>query len=362
MSGWRVAIISVIPMHTNLPTRNAGGSSGSSRHDRVVACPSISSTQLRFAGDSPAVRALLRQVERIAPFDHAPVLLEGESGTGKSYVARYVHASSPRSRAPFHQVLLSALDDNLASSDLFGHLSGAYTDARQNRPGHFVAANGGTLFLDEIGKASPAVQRKLLHAVEHNEVWPVGADRAVRLDVRLVAATNVPMQELVDRGSFLPDLAARFLNFTVRLPSLAERRQDIPELVEQFVAVRGPRCGHPRLPRISAGLMDLLVKAEWPNNLRQLDGVVQRLLMEAVDASVVTVDHCVDGLAWLRQEPSPAAVSGSITPELVRARFDDLRSVVKTARSLGVSRWTVYRYLERTRDEARPGESSAFDS
>lgn len=290
---------------------------------------------------------MLRQVERLAPFDHAPILLEGESGTGKSFVARHVHAVSPRGQHAFHQVLLSSLDDALASSDLFGHLTGAYTDARQSRPGHFVAANRGTLFLDEIGKAFPSVQRKLLHAVEHNEVWPVGADRAVRLDVRLVAATNIPLQVLVDRGDFLPDLAARFLNFTVRLPSLAERRDDIPALVEQFAAARASRCGHvQRVPRIEPALMKALTIADWPNNLRQLDGVIQRLLMEACGAPELTLSHCVDGLAWLLPDPGMARAI-RVTPELVRSRFDELQSVIATARSLGVSRWTVYRYLER---------------
>jgi DNA-binding NtrC family response regulator len=323
--------------------------------DRGVAKAPIA--EPHFAGHSPAMAAALRQVECLAPFEHATVLIEGESGTGKSYVARQLHQCSPRARSVFHQVILSTLDDNLAASDLFGHLSGSYTDARQNRPGHFVTANRGTLFLDEIGKASGAVQRKLLHAIEHQEVWPVGADRAVRLDVRLVAATNISLETLVERWGFLEDLAARLANFRVRLPALRERREDIPALVRQFVALRAVSCGHPvSVPRVDVALMDALARAEWPYNLRQLDGVVRRLLMEAAQAGddELTSAHCVADLAWLRD--AGRADVRLPTAELVRERMHEMGSATKVARSLGVSRWTVYRYLERAASAAPASE------
>jgi DNA-binding NtrC family response regulator len=298
-----------------------------------------------FAGTSPALRAAITAAERFAPFDHATVLIEGESGTGKSYIARHLHLHSRRARGPYHQVILSTLDDNLAASDLFGHLSGSYTDARQSRPGHFVTANNGTLLLDEIGKASAAVQRKLLHAIEHQEVWPVGADRAVRLNVRLVAATNIALATLVERGSFLDDLAARLLTFRVHLPSLAERRADIPALVRQFVALRAEVCGYTLgAPRIEDDVMDALQHAAWPYNLRQLDGTIQRLLMQADGAPAITMAHHT-AVIETGEPQAPRAVV--LTPELVRERMRALSSVTATARSLGVSRWTIYRYLDR---------------
>lgn len=303
-----------------------------------------------IVGRHPALLAAQRTIESLAPYEHAAVLIEGESGTGKSYAARMLHERSPRARAVFHQVILSTLDDNLAASDLFGHLSGSYTDARQNRPGHFVTANRGTLFLDEIGKASPAVQRKLLHAIEHREVWPAGADRAVRLDVRLVAATNIPVDTLVERGDFLPDLAARITQFRVRLPALRERRSDIPALVKQFVALRAPTCGHAvQPPLVHDELMAALAAAEWPYNLRQLDGVVQRLLIEAATQGKgeLTLEHCVDDLACLRGCGNKRQMP---TPELVRERLQELKKKSAVGRSLGISRWTVDRYLEKAEE------------
>jgi DNA-binding NtrC family response regulator len=309
----------------------------------------------QFVGSAPAHREALRRIEQFAAFEHVTVLIEGESGTGKSFAARYLHQRSPRARGPFQQTLLSTLDDNLAASDLFGHLSGSYTDARQSRPGHFVSANKGTLFLDEIGKATPAIQGKLLHAVENREIWPVGADRAVRLDVRIVAATNIPLESLVERGVFLDDLAARLTSFRVRLPALRERREDIPDLVRQFVQLRATSCGHPgRVPRVSAELMKALTRAEWPYNLRQLDAAVQRLLIEGGGEEELGVAHGSDVLDECGI--SSPGVAHAVTPAIVRARMAELGSATATARSLGISRWTVYRYLERAADQPVAGD------
>jgi DNA-binding NtrC family response regulator len=314
-----------------------------------------------FAGSHPAHLAALRTIESLAPYEHCTVLIEGESGTGKSYAARLLHHGSPRARAIFHQVILSTLDDNIAASDLFGHLSGAYTDARQSRPGHFVTANRGTLFLDEIGKASPSVQRKLLHAIEHREIWPVGADRSVRLDVRIVAASNILLQSLVERGTFLEDLAARLVLFRVKLPALRERRSDIPALARQFAAIRAAACGYPMgAPRFDDELLAALGRSEWPYNLRQLDGVVQRLLMEGTmrGSRELALELCVGELAWLR-----LGEGGSRMPsrDAVREKMRELGSATAVARSLGISRWTVYRYLESSGDVEVPVEVEPTD-
>ena len=325
-------------------TRTLASSSPDSAHISSLTT-SAETGRPAFPGTAPIHLAAIRAIERLAAFEQATVLIEGESGTGKSYVARHLHQSSPRARGPFHQVLLSTLDDNLAASDLFGHLSGSYTDARQSRPGHFVSANKGTLFLDEIGKASRGVQRKLLHAVEHKEIWPVGGDRAVRLDVRLVTATNISLESLVERELFLPDLAARLINFRVRLPSLRQRRGDIPALVRQFISVRASSCGHPlQAPTVDPVLMNALQESDWPYNLRQLDGAIQRLLMEAQGECVLTLAHWTDDLAGVLV---PASTRPLLTPKRVHECMTERKTVTATAKALGVSRWTVGRYMKR---------------
>jgi DNA-binding NtrC family response regulator len=230
------------------------------------------------------------------------LLIEGESGTGKTYFARELHLASERAAGPFEYVVLSALDDSLASSELFGHVEGAFTDARRSRAGRFATARGGTLFLDEIGKASAAVQQKLLHAVEYGEIRPVGADRDVRVDVRIIAASNVPLEQLVLGERFLPDLHARLNAFRVRLPPLRERRADIPAFVEQFVVAHALALGYPRTPSIHPDLMAALQRAPWPNNVRQLDSTLLRLLVDVDGAGELRLEHCVDDLSYLRAD------------------------------------------------------------
>jgi DNA-binding NtrC family response regulator len=298
-----------------------------------------------FVARSAVFRRTLEQLERFAVHERATVLLEGESGTGKTYCARHLHLRSVRARAPFQHVMLSALDDNLVGSDLFGHVSGAYTDARRSRQGCFVSASGGTLFLDEIGKASVAVQRKLLHAVEYGEVWPLGADRAVQVDVRIVAATNVSLEALVQGGGFLPDLVPRLGACRVRVPPLRERQADLPALVTQLLAASAAACGYRMPPQVTDELLLALQRAPWPFNLRQLDATLQRLLIDAAGASTLRLDHCTGELAYLRA----LAPRAPLTSSTLRDAISQAGSVAAAARSLGVARCTIYRHLARLR-------------
>ena len=290
---------------------------------------------------SPAYRDALATLEKFARHDSVHVLLLGESGTGKTVFAQHLHACSPRARRVFHRVALSAIADTLAPSDLFGHLQGAFTDARSKRAGHFVSAHGGTLFLDEIGKASPVVQHTLLDAVERQEIAPVGADRSVRVDVRIVAATNVSLQRLADEGKFLPDLLARLDGFVVRIPALRERRDDIALLVAHLLEVHAPELGYRKAPTVDTDLMEALTGADWPGNVRELDVAVRRLLIEGEGAPVITLRQCVDSLAWLRPSRRLRRTAEEIAHEVKRQG-----NVTAAARKLGMSRTTVYRYLE----------------
>lgn len=304
----------------------------------LEAQPSCHSTK------SVVFRRALEDIERMGRHPDVIVLLEGESGTGKGYLARHLHDCSPRAREAFHILVLSALDEGVASSELFGHVTGAYTDARQPRVGRLVSAARGTVLLDEIGKASLGVQRKLLHAIEHREVWPVGSDRSVRVAARMVAASNVPLELLVERGEFLEDLHARFGFFRVRVPALRERRADIPDLVRHFLHLLVLRFGYASPPAVDEDLMRALQDAEWPHNVRELDSAVQRLLVNAEHAGVLTLRHCTGPLAHLRSSPHR---DGPLTHLRAKAAMAAAGDISKAARALGVARSTVQRALKR---------------
>jgi DNA-binding NtrC family response regulator len=284
-------------------------------------------------------------LERFARDASATILLDGESGTGKTTLARFIHARSPRATRPFQQIVLSTLDDPLAASELFGHVSGAFTGARQTRTGQFASANGGTVFLDEIGKASLAVQSKLLHVVECGEFRPIGSDRDVRVDVRVVAATNVCLHQQEASGSFLPDLHARLSAFRVRVPPLRERRADIPMLATQSLAEHARRCGIAP-PRIHKDLLQELQRAEWPNNIRQLHAAMHRILVDAEGAPELTLDHCEDESLSLH---TMAGATLPITKQRIADAIANAGTVSGAATLLRVDRSTIYRYQRKER-------------
>jgi len=287
---------------------------------------------------SAAWQATQRKLTLFARDDTAPVLLVGESGSGKTWWARHVHEMSPRAKGPYQHVVLSTLEDSLASSELFGHVPGAFTDARYSRAGHFASASGGTLFLDEIGKASLTLQGKLLHAIEYNEIRPVGSDRQIRVSARIITATNVDLGELVDAGKFLPDLFARLATFRVELPPLRKRRADIPVLVLASVARHALAAGYSRPPTIDEALMSTFVRAPWPNNLRELDATVHRLLIEADGASCIGLAHCIDELSAFA---TPRGSPKQLTSEQVEVAIQRAGTISGAARHLGIDRKTL---------------------
>lgn len=295
--------------------------------------------------------SVLHQVERFAGDDAITIVFEGESGTGKNWLARLAHQLSRRSERALHEISLATIVDSLAGSELFGHEQGAFTDARHRRSGAFQSANHSTLFIDEVGKASLSVQKLLLRAIEERVINPVGADRPLKVDVRLLMATNVSLRSLVADKVFLPDLFARLGQFRIHLPPLRERREDIADLSRYFVAQHAMRLGYsPGLPTIHADLMSALESAEWEYNLRELDGVLHRLIIESDSAAQLTLEHCVGDLDYLRVRSRGRPTKAS--HERVAAMLERTDSIVDAARALGVSRSTVYRRLSGAGDAA----------
>lgn len=300
----------------------------------------------------------MEQITRFARDRTAPILLEGESGTGKTTIARELHRLSPRAQGPFEHAVLSATAESLAGSELFGHVAGAFTDARTHRTGRFAAANGGTLFLDEIAKSSATVQALLLDAIESGVVRPLGAERDVRVDVRVVCATSADLAGMVADEEFLADLYAQIEMFTVRLPPLRERQADIPELIEFHARRTASSAGYSVAPQFEPELVDAMARAAWPGNLRQLRNAVHRLLIEAEGAETVTLEHCRDQLSFLRDARRPGELTKA---DIERALAREGGNVTRAAKRLGIDRTTLHRKRRAFRRDEDDGEDRARD-
>ena len=228
-------------------------------------------------GESPVLYEAISIASRAADCD-CPVLITGESGTGKELLARALHRASPRVTEPFIPVNCPAIPKELVESELFGHTKGAFTGATVSRVGRFAAAHKGTLFLDEIGEMEHGVQSKLLRVLQDYEITRVGDSRSQKVDVRVVAATNRNLEEMATKGSFREDLFYRLNVIQVHLPSLKERREDIPMLVDCFLRQIGEQRRLPH-PTISSAAMDALLAYHWPGNIRQLRNIIERLVI-----------------------------------------------------------------------------------
>ncbi len=247
-------------------------------------------------GESEAMREVMVQVEQMAPVS-STVLIEGESGTGKELVARAIHLLSNRRAKPFIAVNVGALPETLLESELFGHEKGAFTGAAERRLGRFELADTGTLFLHEIGEIPPSTQVKLLRVLEERELMRVGGTSPIRVDVRVVAATNQPLRELVEEGSFRTDLFYRLNVLRIYLPPLRERPEDVPMLVRRFVQDYSERHDRP-FRGISAEAMQLLMDYQWPGNVRELRNLVESMVVLAPDHEIQPGDlprHIRDG-------------------------------------------------------------------
>lgn len=231
---------------------------------------------LGMIGRSESMKRLAEIIQLIRN-NTATVLISGESGTGKELVARAIHYSGQRSKAPFISVNCGAIPENLLESELFGFLKGSFTGAMENRTGFFQAANTGTIFLDEIGNASHNVQSRLLRVLQEKEITMIGSSKAQKIDVRIIAATNADLQQMVRQGTFREDLYYRLNVVNIEMPPLRERKDDIPLLVHFFLRKHGSEFE--RTPAISEQALEILIRHVWPGNVRELENVIQRSLI-----------------------------------------------------------------------------------
>ena len=300
--------------------------------------------ELNRGGDvvfrSPAMAQVLRMVDRVAPTE-ANVLITGENGTGKELIAREIHRRSQRADGFFVLADLSALTESLFESELFGHKRGSFTGAIEDREGKFMLAHGGTLFLDEIGNIPLHLQSKLLTVLQTRKINPVGSDRNILVDIRLVSATNQPIEELAGSGRFREDLLYRINTIRIHLPALRERPEDIPLLAAHFIEQYSRKYNKPPL-RLDARLTDRLLRMNWPGNIRELQHAMEKMVILSENGIPDP-----DTLSGNEKAPSPI-IEGEVTLEEMEERL--IRAVLSrngnnmsaTAASLGISRPTLY--------------------
>ena len=255
----------------------------------------------RIIGGSRSMRRLLEATSRVASRD-VTVLVRGETGTGKEFVAELLHAQSARHKAPLIRFNCAALPAELADAELFGHVRGAFTGATNARPGFFAQANGGTLILDEVGELPPAIQAKLLRALQEGEIQPVGSGRIDKVDVRVVASTNRDLAADAKAGTFREDLYYRLAVVELVVPPLRDRKDDIPDLAAEFARRYGDKFGLGTIT-LEGALVDALAKTDWPGNVRQLENTIARLAALSTGGII--------GLADYQQASEAAGISSS---------------------------------------------------
>jgi DNA-binding NtrC family response regulator len=298
----------------------------------------------KLIAQSAAMQPVLQLIQRTAPSD-ANVLITGENGTGKGLVAEAIHGLSPRASRPMVTVNAGGVSEGVFESELFGHVRGAFTDARADRAGRFELADGGTLFLDEIANVPLSQQAKLLRVIATGEFERLGSSRTRRVDVRLISATNADVNAEIAAGRFRQDLLFRLNTIEIALPPLRNRPEDIPALATHFLQQHARRY-RKAVSSFDREALDLLVRHTWPGNVRELDHAIERAVLMAERASIRPGD------LTLRRDTDPVASLESMSLEDVEAFFirkaiGRYGSVTEAAKALGLSRSALYRRLER---------------
>ena len=338
-----VAILRRAAEHRNLRVENKSLKQVIRRHERQGI--------IRPIGTSKAWLDIVHLVETVAPTD-STVLIQGESGTGKEVIARYIHELSVRSEGPFMSINCGALPEGLLESELFGHVKGSFTGAIRDRAGLFIAATKGTFFLDEIGETTPATQVKLLRALQHREVIPVGSTDAIPVDTRVVAATNRDLDEEIRVGNFRSDLYYRLNVIALHLPPLRQRRDDIPLLAEHFLQRIAGLRAEP-VKHLTDAAAEVMVDYAWPGNVRELENALERaiILTPGDEIDVVSLPERVterrtEPLISTRTPPNPTleAVERAYIMWVLQSENGNKS---RTAEALGIDPSTLYRKLSR---------------
>ncbi len=305
-------------------------------------------------GDSPQMRDVIERLKRIAP-TNASVLIQGETGTGKELVAQSIHQNSPRKNKPFVALNCAALSENILESELFGHVKGAFTDASTDRVGKFEYAHGGTMFLDEVGDMPLPTQIKLLRVLENGEITRVGSNNPIKVNVRILSATNRNLEEAIEAGTFRSDLYHRLKVVTIRLPTLCQRSQDIPILIDyfvkQFVAQHGKQ-----IRGMSPAARHKLMTFDWPGNVRQLRNVVESMVVVDYDG-LLDLDDLPEELAGTPEpigQPTTSSLTALVGKPIAEIErlfvAETLRMTAgnreEAAKMLGIGERTLYRKIK----------------
>ncbi len=301
--------------------------------------------------NDPRMLEMLERVDQVAPTD-ASVLIQGESGTGKTQIARLLHRKSQRADKPLVEINCAAIPESLIESELFGHVKGAFTGANQERAGRFQSADGGTLFLDEIGEIPLHLQAKLLRVIQDKELEPVGSDKSIKVDVRIVAASNRNLRQMVDEGLFRSDLYYRLAVIPLTIPPLKERPGDIPLLLQYFCH-NLERRGYDNDIECGSDAMRMMMNYPWPGNVRELENAVEHALICAVDKKVYP-ESLPQDVREFSQSPkvSSMAFVGPDTrkefrQDIVIALQEAGGNKSKAAEALGIDRTTLWRRMRK---------------
>jgi DNA-binding NtrC family response regulator len=299
-----------------------------------------------IVGRSPAFKECLSIAEKVGKTD-ADVLIMGENGTGKELIAREIHNMSGRCNNVFIRVDLGSLSENLFESELFGHVRGAFTDAREDKPGRFELADGGTIFLDEIGNLSPGLQSKLLTVLQKKTIIRVGSSDTIPVDFRLICATNRPLYEMVNRFEFREDLLYRINMVEIHVPPLRDRNEDIPLLLNHYLGHYMKKYNKPAL-KVSPKTYEKLIKHDWPGNIRELQHMVERAVI-LNDRKLLTYSDFMPGKGMLgeQQQREVSKLEDMEKQHVLKIIDKNKGNITRAARDLGISRTALHRRIRK---------------